>query len=154
MVINITISVCFFTWVVFSTLGSSLEDSGMNVTDLFKKDLDPELEVKFDQSIKKISSEKGKSATDSFINLLKVILPTKEFDISDMPAIPYPYPNLGEVLDNVNRAGEHGFAEGMRLFKEAENKNQDTKSEAMKLLEDAERRNRAILEKVLDEMPK
>jgi hypothetical protein len=120
-----------FVWIGTSSIAPSFKESGITFSDLFKKELDPVKKAKLEKAVYESSSKLGRNAAKGFIDAFKVILPSSNIDFSKMPAEPYPYPSIDEVMEANNKAVEKGIAEGLEILKEAEKQNHATKQKAL-----------------------
>ena len=127
VLLNFAIGASFLGWFAVSLFGPSFEGTGITLSDVFQKHLDPDKYKKLEKNLNERSGEMGKEAAETVIKGFKVLFPTKGYDFSKMPKVDYPYPSSDEVMELTNQNVQKGIEEGMKNLADMEKMNQEVK---------------------------
>lgn len=120
IIFNLAATIGIKTYITFSIVKPSLQQTGLTFSDLFKGHLDPVKAQKLKENIGTNSAALGKNTGMGIVDNLKKILPSNGFDYSNVPAAPYPYPEPSTIVDMNNKKAQEGFSQGMEILKESD----------------------------------
>lgn len=110
-----------FTVIAISALAPTLKKADVSFVDIVTENLDPEEYTEIKSMVKESSSELGKDAAISIINILKALFPsTASIEIETTPV-----PSLSpeEVLKQIDDSAAKSAKEGLEILKDIDKQN-------------------------------
>lgn len=114
VVINSIIGFGIVGFVSGSVINKSLDETNINISDLFKSDILKEDTEKIKENMLNNSSDMGHNYANKIKSVLSNFIP--EVDYSQMPDIPYPYED--DISDKIQAASDEGLQEGLKVLDE------------------------------------